>query len=33
VKNIVEGNRVKNIEALVNPLVLKQYKNISELKY
>ena len=33
VKNTIEGNEIKNIEALVNPEVLKEYKNIKELKY
>ena len=32
VKNIIEGNKIKNIEALANPGVLKQYKNIKKLK-
>ena len=32
VKNIIEGNQIKNIQALANPEVLKQYKNIKELK-
>ena len=31
VKNIVEGNEIKNKEALANPEVLEQYKNIKEL--
>ncbi len=32
VKNIIEGNNVKNIQALANPEILEQYKNIEELK-
>jgi len=32
VKNIIEGNNVKNIQALANPEILEQYKNIKELK-
>ena len=32
VKNIIEGNRIKNVQALANPEVLEQYKNIKELK-
>ena len=32
VKNIIEGNKIKNIQALANPEVLNQYKNIKELK-
>ena len=31
VKNIIEGNEIKNKEALANPEVLEQYKNIKEL--
>ena len=33
VKNIVEGNKIKNKEALANPESLRQYINIKELKY
>ena len=33
VKNIIEGNKIKNKEALANPLSLKQYTNIKELQY
>ena len=32
VKNIIEGNKIKNIEALANPEVLIQYKNLKQLK-
>ena len=32
VKNIIEGNNVKNIQSLANPEILEQYKNIEELK-
>ena len=32
VKNIIEGNKIKNIQALANPNVLKQYKNLKQLK-
>ena len=32
VKNVVEGNKIKNIQALSNPECLKQFKNLSELK-
>tara|TARA_B100001123_G_scaffold372599_1_gene436619 strand:- start:20 stop:1975 length:1956 start_codon:yes stop_codon:yes gene_type:complete len=32
VKNIIEGNKIKNIQALANPEVLKQFKNMEELK-
>ncbi len=33
VKNIIEGNEIKNKEALANPEVLEQYKNLKELTY
>jgi acetoacetyl-CoA synthetase len=33
VKNIIEGSEIKNKEALANPEVLEQYKNIKELNY
>ena len=33
VKNIIEGNEIKNKEALANPESLKQFKNIEELKF
>ncbi len=33
VKNTIEGNNIKNKEALANPEVLEQYKNIKELNY
>ena len=33
VKNIIEGNEIKNKEALANPEVLVQYKNLKELNY
>ncbi len=32
VKNIIEGNNIKNKEALANPETLRQFKNIKELK-
>jgi acetoacetyl-CoA synthetase len=32
VKNIIEGNPIKNIEALANPESLNQFKNLKELK-
>ena len=31
VKNMIEGNEIKNKEALANPQVLEQYKNLKEL--
>ena len=33
VKNIIEGNEVKNKEALANPEILNEFKNLKELKY
>ena len=33
VKNIIEGNKIKNKEALVNAHVLDEYTNIKELQY
>ena len=33
VKNIIEGNKIKNKEALANPDSLKQFINIKELKF
>tara|TARA_B100000029_G_scaffold443551_1_gene462692 strand:- start:1707 stop:3662 length:1956 start_codon:yes stop_codon:yes gene_type:complete len=33
VKNIIEGNTIKNIEAIANPEILNEYKNFKELKY
>jgi len=32
VKSIIDGNNVKNIQALANPEVLKEFKNLEELK-
>ena len=32
VKNVVEGNKIKNIQALSNPESLNQFKNIMELQ-
>ena len=32
VKNIIEGNKIKNIQALANPYILKEYKNLKQLK-
>tara|TARA_Y100001970_G_scaffold5335_1_gene6048 strand:- start:1345 stop:2349 length:1005 start_codon:yes stop_codon:yes gene_type:complete len=33
VKNIIEGNKIKNKEALANPEALEQFKNLKELSY
>ena len=32
VKNILDGNNIKNKEALANPEALKQFKNLKELR-
>ncbi len=32
VKNIIDGNKINNIEALLNPSALNEYKNLIELK-
>ena len=32
VKNIIEGNKIKNIQALANPETLDQFKDLKELK-
>ena len=32
VKNIIEGNQIKNEEALANPESLSQFNNLKELK-
>jgi len=33
VKNTIEGNKIKNREALLNPEALEEYKNLKELEY
>ena len=33
VKSVIEGNNIKNKEALANPKALEQYKNLKELSY
>jgi len=33
VKNIIEGNEIKNKEALANPEILNEFRNLNELKY
>ena len=33
VKNTIEGNEIKNREALVNPEALREFKNLKELEY
>tara|TARA_B100001123_G_scaffold240710_1_gene269255 strand:+ start:4248 stop:6206 length:1959 start_codon:yes stop_codon:yes gene_type:complete len=33
VKNIIDGNSVKNIQALANPEILKEFKDFEELKF
>ncbi len=32
VRNIIEGNKIKNIQALINPNILNEFKNLVELK-
>ena len=32
VKNIIEGNKIKNKEALANPECLKEFRNIKDLR-
>ena len=32
VRNTVEGNKIKNIQALINPTILNEFKNLDELK-
>jgi acetoacetyl-CoA synthetase len=33
VKDVIEGNKINNIQALANSEILKEFKNIKELKY
>ena len=33
VKNIIEGNEIKNKEALANPEILNEFKNLKDLKF
>ena len=33
IKNLIDGNEINNIEALANPEVLSQFKNLKELSY
>ena len=32
VKNLIEGKKIKNIQALANPDILREYKNLKQLK-
>ena len=32
VRNTIEGNKIKNIQALINPTILNEFKNLDELK-
>ncbi len=32
VRNTIEGNKIKNIQALINPNILNEFKNLAELK-
>jgi acetoacetyl-CoA synthetase len=33
VKNTIEGSKIKNVQALANPKVLNEFKNLKQLKY
>ena len=33
VKNTIEGNKIKNAQALANPKVLNEFKNLKQLKF
>ena len=33
VKNTIEGSKIKNIQALANPKVLNEFKNLKQLKF
>ena len=33
VKNIIDGNEIKNKESLLHPEVVEQFKNMEELNY
>ena len=33
VRNMIEGNSIKNKEALANPQALEQFKSLKELNY
>ena len=33
VKNTIEGSKLKNIQALANPKVLNEFKNLKQLKF
>ena len=33
VKNIIEGSKIKNVQALANPKVLNDFKNLKQLKF
>ena len=33
VKNTIEGSKIKNVQALANPKVLNEFKNLKQLKF
>ena len=33
VKNTIEGSKIKNVQALANPKVLNEFKNLMQLKF
>ena len=33
VKNTIEGSKIKNVQALANPKVLNDFKNLKQLKF
>ena len=33
VKNTIEGSKIKNVQALANPKVLYEFKNLKQLKF
>ena len=33
VKNTIEGSKIKNVQALANPNVLNEFKNLKQLKF
>ena len=33
VKNMIEGSKIKNVQALANPKVLNDFKNLKQLKF
>ena len=33
VKNTIEGSKIKNVQALANPKILNEFKNLKQLKF